>query len=167
MPDPTTANSSHSSPHANSPRDPHVDLTTGFDPIGLIAAAALPGAGHFLAGDRRRGLHVGLGILGLYATGIFIGGISVIDRKENDWWFIGQAMVGPTTFAIDYVHQNQLKEMTSSGMRLTPDPVVSKYKRSIGKPLDIGILFTAIAGMLNVIAVIDAGFPTRRRQASL
>jgi len=154
-------------PHTTTPTsESHHDLVTGFDPAALLAAAALPGAGHFLAGDRRRGLHIGAGILGLYATGIFIGGISVIDRKENDWWFIGQAMVGPTTFAIDYFHQSQLKEMTSSGVWLTPDPSVSKYRRSIGKPLDIGILFTAIAGMLNIIAVIDAGFPTRRRNSS-
>ena len=156
MHDPTTTNPAPTtSPH---------DLVTGFDPVALIAAVALPGAGHFLAGDRRRGLYIGMGIFGLFGTGIFIGGISVIDRKENDWWFIGQALVGPATFGIDYYHQTQLKEMTSSGVRLTPDPAVSKYRRSIGKPLDIGILFTAIAGMLNVIAVIDAGFPTRRRQ---
>jgi hypothetical protein len=142
---------------------PRVELSTGFEPVALLAAAALPGAGHAARGDLKRGLHVGAGVLGLYAAGILIGGISVIDRKENDWWFLGQAMVGPITFGIDHLHQTRLKEMSTSGVPLTPPPSVSKYKRAVGKPLDIGILFTAIAGMLNVIAVIDAGFPTRRR----
>jgi hypothetical protein len=158
MPQPTTTSATAAS--SNTPR---VELTTGFEPVALLAAAVLPGAGHAARGEIRRGLHIAAGILGLYASGILIGGISVIDRKENDWWFVGQAMVGPVTFGLDYLHQTRLKEMTSSGVRLTPDPAVSKYTRAVGKPLDVGILFTAIAGMLNVIAVIDAGFPTRRR----
>jgi hypothetical protein len=139
------------------------DVSNSFDPAAFLAAVALPGAGHAVAGDRRRGVMIGVGVLGLYATGLLIGGISVIDRRENDWWFYGQAMVGPLTFGIDYVHQTRFKEMTSSGVRLTPAPPASRYHRAIGKPLDLGVLFTAIAGMLNLIAVIDAGFPTRRR----
>lgn len=140
-------------------------MATGFDPVALLAAVALPGAGHVVGGDLRRGLHVGGGVLGLFFGGILIGGISVVDRYENDWWFYGQALVGPAAFAVDYVHQNTLKtDRGTTGRPLTPPPGVSKYQRSIGKPLDVGILFTAIAGMLNAIAIIDAGFPTRRRK---
>lgn len=141
----------------------HDEPHTGLNPAALLAAAAIPGGGHFLAGDRRRGVLIGAGVLGLYFTGLLIGGISVVDRKENDWWFYGQALVGPITFGVDYIHQNQFKEMTSQGVRLTPAPGASRYHRAIAKPLDLGVLFTAIAGMLNVIAIIDAGFPTRRR----
>lgn len=154
------------------------EYETGFNPVALLAGAAFPGAGHAAAGDLRRGLHIGGGILGLYAAGMLIGGLSVVDRQENPWWFLGQAMVGPLSFGIDYVHQHHFKELNSAGHRVTPLPPAGvtpgtkvtggpKYQRAIGKPLDVGVLFTAIAGMLNVIAVIDAGFPTRRRAGIL
>lgn len=38
-------------------------------------------------------------------------------------------------------------------------------KKSIGKVNELGTLFATIAGMLNVIALIDAAFPTTRSQA--
>jgi hypothetical protein len=39
-------------------------------------------------------------------------------------------------------------------------------KKSIAKVNELGTLFATIAGMLNVIAIIDAAFPTTRKQAA-
>ncbi|QOJ00609.1 MAG: hypothetical protein HRU70_08935 [Phycisphaeraceae bacterium] len=151
---------------------PH-DLHTGFDLLAGLAAAALPGAGHALAGDPKRGLRIGAGVLGLFTAGLLIGGIDCVDRAEDGWWFIPQAMIGPAAFAVDHYHQNFLKKPrpTNPGFqpppnspRITPAPGPGQtYTKSLGKPNDIGILFTSIAGMLNLIVVIDAAFPTRRR----
>ncbi|KAA0213196.1 MAG: hypothetical protein DYG94_14260 [Leptolyngbya sp. PLA3] len=74
-----------------------------------ILALLLPGAGHLYLRQTRRGVLAGVGVLGLFLGGLLIGGIDVVDRKEDRWWFLGQALVGPLTFAVDYYHQNMLK----------------------------------------------------------
>ncbi len=68
-----------------------------------------PGAGHLYLRQTRRGVLASIGVLGLFLGGLLIGGIDVVDRKEDKWWFLGQALVGPMTFAVDYYHQNRLK----------------------------------------------------------
>ncbi|MCL4220170.1 MAG: hypothetical protein KJZ65_02250 [Phycisphaerales bacterium] len=74
-----------------------------------ILGLLFPGAGHLYLGQRRRGVLACIGVLGLFLGGLLIGGIDVVDRKEDKWWFLGQALVGPLTFAVDYYHQNHLK----------------------------------------------------------
>lgn len=74
-----------------------------------ILAVLFPGAGHLYLGQTRRGVYAAIGVLGLFLGGILIGGVDVIDRKEDKWWFLGQAMVGPLAFGVDYYHQNMLK----------------------------------------------------------
>ena len=76
-----------------------------------------------------------------------------LDRTLLAWESKGEIRWAPLT-----PKQTAPDKLTSAGT-----PAASKYHRAIGKPLDLGVLFTAIAGMLNLIAVIDAGFPTRRR----
>jgi hypothetical protein len=49
------------------------------------------------------------GVMGLYLTGLLIGGLQCVDRKDNYIWFLGQALMGPMTFGLDYVHQEHLK----------------------------------------------------------
>lgn len=146
------------------------NITTDFDPIALIAAAAFPGAGHMVSGERKRGIYIASGVLGLFFGGMLIGGISVIDRYDNNtggtnWWFVAHALVGPPAFAVDYIHQKQFKSgTTTAGTPAVPPPSYAKYRRSIGKAADMGTLFAAMGGMVNLIAIIDAGFPTRRRK---
>jgi hypothetical protein len=185
-----------STPSSTGPEaSPQDDI--GFDALALVAGCVLPGLGHIVQGERVRGLCVGVGVLGLFGTGMLVGGIDVVDRREDAPYFVGQALVGPLAFAVDYVHQNHFKvvgqvrgpnnkmiptlrsgfpgEMrTSDGKGVMPDaagnlpagtgPVTRPAVKSISKINELGMLFGAIAGMVNVIAVIDAGFPSRRRR---
>ncbi|MFI4898195.1 MAG: DUF6677 family protein [Phycisphaerales bacterium JB059] len=80
-----------------------IDLPAG------IVALLFPGAGHLLRGQIYRGLMACLGVLGLFFGGMFIGGIDVIDSKEDRIWFLGQALVGPVAFGVDTLHQKQFK----------------------------------------------------------
>ncbi|GJQ29369.1 MAG: hypothetical protein HBSAPP03_12530 [Phycisphaerae bacterium] len=149
---------------------------SGFQPLALLGAAIFPGLGHVLGKDPKRGACVALGVLGLFFGGILIGGIDVIDSKEDRVWFYGQALVGPVAFGVDYLHQSRFKVHAPGGVvrsayptegrdPTTGAPVVGgrpPNTKSIGKMNEIGTLFATIAGMMNLIAVIDAGFPVSR-----
>ncbi|HZW10205.1 MAG TPA: DUF6677 family protein [Phycisphaerales bacterium] len=151
------------------------------DPIGGVLALLLPGAGHWFQGERRRGVLVGIGILGLFFSGLLIGGVDVVDSRHDRLWFLGQALVGPVALGTDYIHQHRLKgydpstnELRSPGPNEVRDPSTGQLvpgapgsqpplSKSLGKMNEIGMLYCTIAGMLNLIVVIDAAFPSRRR----
>ena len=169
-------------------------------PIAAVLAFLFPGAGHFYLGHRRRAYAIALGVLGLFAGGMLIGGVDVVDRKEDFVWFLGQSLVGPIAFGVDAYHQNMLKaydpEKLDQGMlvkrsahpdearevqtrqvrdRATPAmrtvslPIFRPAKpgenppnsKSVGRVNELGTLFCTIAGMLNLICIIDALFRHR------
>ncbi|MGH7244779.1 MAG: DUF6677 family protein [Phycisphaerales bacterium] len=153
---------------------------TGFNPLTGIAALVIPGLGHVLLGQVRRGLLVGFGVLGLFFAGLFVGGIDAVDSKEDALWFIAQAPTGVVAFATNYIHQNRFKGVDPSfkAMRRMPNPGESindkgiivpggspPAQRSLARVHEMGILFTAVAGLLNVLAAIDAMFPTIGRKS--
>lgn len=155
---------------------------TTFNPLAGVLACILPGLGHAFLGDVLRGAYICLGVMGLFLGGMLIGGIDVIDRKEDGWWFVLQAGVGPVAFAVDSIHQKSFKIPVSQGGRTSyrtasPDPAqnpgnaIAKSSKSLGRVNEVGSLFAALAGMLNAIAVIDAFFPVvragRRRSSDL
>jgi hypothetical protein len=143
----------------------------------LLAAVLFPGAGHFVAGERGRGILIAAGVLSLFFGGMLIGGIDVIDSKEDRIWFFGQAMVGPLAFGVDWAHQNKFKVIDPATRQLRsanpdegrgPDGVAVKggkppNEKSINKVNDLGTLYSTIAGMMNLIVILDAGWPSRRR----
>lgn len=175
----------------STPSTPHRDgssnaLEVDFHAAALVAAAIVPGLGHVVRGERVRGIYAFIGVMTLFLTGLLAGGIDVIDRKEDKFWFMGQAFVGPITFGIDWYHQNKLKVVDNSlknAARKGSKPTRSAYPtegrdaktgfavpggtppntKSIGKINELGMLSCTLAGMLNLIIIIDAGFPTRRR----
>jgi hypothetical protein len=184
---------------------PHGGSTAahGFHPVALLAAIALPGAGHVVRGQTARGVLAGVGVLGMFLGGLLIGGIDVVDRKESRMWFMGQACVGPIAFAVDYIHQTRFKgvpeeavrarradvrrsplpgEYLRTGEMSTIDPQTRKERtvtapllvrspegavranvKALGKMGELGTLYACIAGFMNLIVILDAGFPTTRR----
>ena len=176
--------------------------STGFDPLAGVAAIVFPGAGHLVRREPRRAALVAVGILGLFFGGVLVGGIDVIDSREDRVWFIGQAIVGPLAFGVDYLHQHHFKVLDPQGGALRsalPDearnpvdgtPVAIKKDqngiptatysdhgktvtiapasppniKSLSKVNELGTLMATLAGMLNLIIIIDAMFPTLRRE---
>lgn len=154
---------------------------TTFNPAGLFFAVLLPGLGHVMSRQVRRGVLAGAGVLGLFFGGILVGGIDVIDYKEDRVWFIGQALVGPLAFGVDYIHQNNFKVIDpETGKRRSAfpdegrDPATGKAvaggtppnRKSIAKMNELGTLAATLAGMLNFIVILDAAFPSTRRGKS-
>jgi hypothetical protein len=162
-----------------------------FEPAAAALAILFPGAGQMFLGEFRRGLMVMVGVLGLFFGGMLIGGIDVVDKEEDFVWFLGQSLVGPVAFGTDWVHQNWVKVVndTQTGRRRTARPeakdeagnIIQRAEvrgpgglatpaepgqlppntKSLGRMNEIGTLYGAIAGMLNLIAILDALFHNR------
>lgn len=119
-----------------------------------IAAAfagwLLPGLGHFLLGQPKRAVVLGITIGTLWLAGLLIGGISVIDRSDHPAWFLGQMLVAPSWAANAYRAQLVADHDGTFAPEDSP-PFEPAYARAH----ELGTLFTSLAGLLNLLAVID------------
>ena len=153
--------------------------TTSRSPI-LVAIAAwlVPGMGYWLIGQRTRALTVGLCIVALFLAGLLIGGIRVIDvpgynaygqpvrmtetrqpiMMVNPWaeirnkpWSIAQVLAGP--ISIFGGAGSVLASQPEPGSRYEALAEVSHTPVN-----EAGTLYTSVAGMLNLLAIIDAAY---------
>ncbi len=123
----------------------------------------LPGAGQVMIGHRKRGLYAMIGIVGLFVGGLFLGGVDCVDRKEDPLWFYAQAGTGPIAFGADFANASLLKtgrvgELVESPAPYpgrTSAPKVSTFK-SVTPMNEIGTLFCALAGLMNIVVILDA-----------
>ena len=106
----------------------------------------VPGLGHWLIGERRRAVILGVCIFGLWLGGLTIGGITVVDHKANPYWFLGQMLSAPSLVATQATQF--LKERSERSAR-------SLHRPSFGRVKEQGILYTALAGLLNLLTMID------------
>lgn len=148
----------------------HPDRFQTLQPVAGILACVFPGLGHWYLDSFRRGGLICLGVMGLFIGGLLIGGIDVVDRRNDKWWFVLQAGVGPTAFLVDRWHDSHRRPDAGRSAGLTPPPSGRlEVTRSLGRVNEVGSLFAAMAGLLNLIAVIDAFWhadragPARRR----
>jgi hypothetical protein len=77
--------------------DPQAPLDDGPGPVGYVAlvlAWLVPGLGHMLIGHKGRGLLFMLGIHGLFAAGLLMGGIRVINPPDQPIWTYTELMTG-------------------------------------------------------------------------
>jgi len=102
-----------------------------------LCAWLVPGAGHFLLREKTRAIIIFVGIVGLFTLGIYIGSIGVIDPVNEKLWYIAQMLTSPT-------------------VALFGRATVIKGYESFGKPNEIGQIYTSIAGMLNLLCVVNA-----------
>lgn len=124
----------------------------------LVLAWALPGLGHLFMGDTKRGLILCFTICSLFLSGLLIGGVGVVDYKLNRAWFLGQMFNGPAVLLavvrektlMASPHAN-ISDKTYFG---TPDSP-NAFAPSFGRPNEIGILYTALAGLLNLFIFYD------------
>lgn len=140
------------------------DVSASWRPHALVAAWLVPGLGHVLVGQRRRGVVIGLTVLGLWLSGLLIGGISIIDHEQTgdglaprlSFWFVGQAMLSPSV-AVDMVHQ-RLKATSLQRFGRPPHPEQQPrplFTPAMGRAHEVGTLYTALAGLLNLLAMLD------------
>jgi hypothetical protein len=124
-------------------------------PMPLVAAAAwvVPGLGHVLIGQHRRGVIVGVTLLSLFVAGLLVGGIDVVDRRQDTLWFVGQALIGPLALVVDQTHAY----FDADGSPAPPQPGQSMpvYQVSVGRVNELGTLYCTLAGVLNLLVILD------------
>lgn len=102
-----------------------------------LAAWVVPGAGHWLIGERKRAVILFAVIAGLFVTGLYVGSIGVVDWVSGRIWFYAQILCSPAV--------GILANFTQNGRFPT-----------YGRPCDIGQIYTGIAGLLNLLSILSA-----------
>lgn len=124
-----------------------------------VAAWLVPGLGHILSGHTRRGSVLLVCIGGLWVAGLLVGGISVVQFRSNQGalrpWYLGQALIAPS-IAVEFTHDNLLSK--NAGQTPMPNDEVIPFEPSYGRAYEIGTLYTALAGLLNLLAIIDIAY---------
>jgi len=138
--------------------------------IVAIAGWLVPGLGYWLMGQRTRALVVGATTLVLFLAGILIAGIRVIevpgfddsgksipvrtDQSIFGWtgneiankpWYVGQVLMGPVN-------------LICSALSVSASNPALGYPKVKARLGEIGTLYTAVAGMLNLLAMIDSAY---------
>ena len=114
-------------------------------PGAAILAWLWPGLGHISLGHRRRGLLIMLGVLFLFVSGLLVGGVDCVDRRNDRLWFLAQSLCGPISFVADAVNQ-----------RLVQSNPGNVQWRSLAHVNEMGTLFIALAGLMNLVVILDA-----------
>ncbi len=145
-------------------------------PVAVVLAWVIPGLGHIVMGKVTRGLILTITILSIYTAGIFIGGIGVIDSRSVEstggkrpfsLWFLGQSLIGPSLALNYYNHKLQLQyaQQQRNDYNSTDDGVYpfktikdAPYEPSFSKTNEQALVYTSLAGLLNLLTIIDLIF---------
>lgn len=137
--------------------DPEDDARFNF--LAPVLAWLVPGLGHWYLGHKRRGRLIFSGIASMYISGLLVGGLDIIDRHGDPLWYYGQFLAGPVTPAIDLWRARHF----------TPDSPTAKVNHVYPTPSfahanEVPTLFTTVAGMLNLLAILDVLVLPRARE---
>jgi hypothetical protein len=104
--------------------------------VAVVGAWLLPGLGHLLQGRRLRAGIVFLLLVGLFAWGSWLAEGSNLSRERHFYYWSGQFLLGAPAFLMEFL----------SGR----PPVTGEMPRG-----DVGLLFACLAGLLNILAMLD------------
>ncbi len=146
--------------------NPKVDLKNRY--LALLLAWLVPGLGHFYQGRIGKGVLYAVSILSLFVVGLAMG----------DWKIVYWRWVNPTvsteTFCFNYLGQFwaglialpaliqstlQLRDHAPILWGFMAEPqqkLINGLYPSLGKFVEIGTLYTTVAGLLNILAMYDA-----------
>jgi hypothetical protein len=104
--------------------------------VGLLSWL-IPGGGHLMLKENRRAFIIFVTIIFTFCIGIYIGSIGIINPVGAKPWYIAQIMNSPMVAVLGY--------FATKG----DYPV-------FGRPNEIGQIYTSIAGLLNLLCVVNA-----------
>lgn len=118
-----------------------------FSPAAAVLAWLWPGLGHISHGEKTRGKLIMFGVLFLFITGLLVGGFDAVDRRDDRLWFIAQAFCGPVAFVADLVNQSYVKQLSEDRQLDTT---------GLARVNELGTLLIALAGLMNLVVILDA-----------
>jgi hypothetical protein len=83
-----------------------------------------------------------------------------INELANKPWYVGQILVGPVALAMSAAAVSEAHPVDPSA-----NTIVSREPPSHSRSWEIGTLYTAVAGMLNLLAIIDSAFRAGQAEA--
>jgi hypothetical protein len=128
----------------------------------------VPGLGHFYQGRNAKGALYLVSILGLFFLGLYLGNWQVV------YWSWVNPLVDPENFRLYYVGQffaglaalPALIQATLQAwgfdpilmhFQAMPDPnTLNALHPKLGKLVEVGSVYTTVAGLLNIFAIYDA-----------
>ena len=112
--------------------------------VGLLAWL-IPGAGHLLLKEKKRALIIFATIVLTFCVGLYVGSIGIINPVGAKPWYVAQIMNSPMVVALVYWAKSENY------------PV-------FGRPNEIGQIYTSIAGLLNLLCIVNAVYLAHLRK---
>ncbi len=104
--------------------------------VGLLAWL-IPGAGHFAINKRIHAFVIFFTIVITFAAGLYIGSLAVIDPSGSKPWYVAQLMNSPFVTMLGNIS-------------------LTRGDHVYGRPAEIGQIYTSIAGLLNLLCIVNA-----------
>jgi len=110
-----------------------------------LLAWLIPGAGHFLLKEKKRAIIISATIVLTFCAGLYVGSIGVINPVGAKSWYVAQIINSPIVAVLGY-------------LATTGDYPV------FGRPNEIGQIYTTIAGLLNLLCIVNAVYLAHLRK---
>ena len=102
-----------------------------------LAGWLIPGGGHLVLKKYRHAIIIFVTLAATFAIGLYIGSVGVINPIGAKPWYVAQIMNTPAVAALGQMTKN------------------SEYM-VYGRPNEIGQIYTSIAGLLNLLCIVNA-----------
>jgi Family of unknown function (DUF6677) len=147
---------------------PHASVSLKSPVKAAFLAWLVPGLGHFYQGRIGKGILYSTCILGLFFFGLFLG------EGQNVYWRWVNPLSDPENFRLHYPGQFfaglpallALVQGTLASFGLDPIlwglmdkpsvEIINGLHPRLGKLVEVGAVYTTVAGLLNIFAIFDA-----------
>ena len=99
----------------------------------------IPGAGHWLLGLHQRAAVIFIALFTTFLLGVILGSVEMIDPHQAKAWFCAQVLCGLPAIVVTLLQD--------------PNLTVTQF---YGRGVDIGQVYTGVAGLLNLLCILDA-----------
>jgi len=111
-----------------------------------LSAWLIPGAGHLVLREKARAIIIFVAIALTFTIGLYIGSIGVVNPVEGKLAYAAQIMNSPMVTVLGRV-------------------TVNNHYSVFGKPNEMGQIYTSIAGLLNLLCIVNAVYMAHLQKA--